>query len=121
MITLSNPRLSAVIENWPSGRKRVTATFLVESKIIKGVVCQRGLRSTTGKPKATTYYPQVAIVDGSDGKTYFIAGTTEYGQRLLIPGTMQFGHQYFTSGPEWEQIGNLLAEAWGEPTARAAV
>jgi hypothetical protein len=76
MITYSNPRLEAVIENWPIGGKRTTATFRIEAKPGKG---ERATRFTldpkTGKPSATkvlTYATKARIVDGSDGRTYII-------------------------------------------------
>ena len=58
MPTYSNPRLEAVIENWPSGGKRVVAHFKIEVKGSK----ERGTRFTvdpkTGKPlKKPPYEP----------------------------------------------------------------
>jgi hypothetical protein len=67
MITYSNPRIRAVIPNWPDGGKRVTATFEIETVEGKG---QRAVRTTTGKPKKLTYARRMRIVDGDDGRTY---------------------------------------------------
>jgi hypothetical protein len=75
-ITFASPRLSATIENWPSGGKRVTAQFLVESHPKKG---ERVSRTTTGKPKCTTYGRRMCIVDGSDGRTYLLQESSSYG------------------------------------------
>jgi hypothetical protein len=44
MTTYSNPRMHAVIENWPSGHDRVTATFSIETDPKRG---QRAVRVTT--------------------------------------------------------------------------
>ena len=103
---LSNPRQRAVIENWPSGRNRVTATFEVEATK-RG---QRVHRTITGKPKATTYHLRMCICDGDDGLTYLV-GLTEYGQRVIIPGTLKGIEYYYTeSSPEvCEMIDKLLA------------
>lgn len=98
----SNPRTEATIENWPSGSKRVTAEFKVETNN-KG---SRVVRTTTGKPKMTTYYLKMVLVDGDDGKIYAIA-ITEYGQAIAYPGTMKFSVYYY-QGPEFEQINEML-------------
>lgn len=111
MLQLSNPRKHAVIENWPSGRNRVTATFDVET----GKQGERVSRVTTGKPKRTTYCKRMAIVDGDDGKTYLIGETNGFGQMILMPATMAPGTKYFHAGSEedkegYEQIQQLLKE-----------
>jgi hypothetical protein len=70
MITFSNPRLEAVFEDWPiGGNKRGRCQFKVENGGKKGF---RISRTTTGKPKYSTYANQCAIVDGSNGKTYLL-------------------------------------------------
>jgi len=94
MIQLTNPRTEATIENWPYGRKQVTANFEVEANK-RG---ERVKRTTTGKPKATTYYAKCRIVDGDDGRTYVLA-QTEFGQIVLIPGTLKTT-EYFYSDSE---------------------
>ena len=43
----------------------------------------RILRTTTGKPKASTYSTQVAIVDGSDGRTYLLHYHNLYGNESV--------------------------------------
>lgn len=99
----SNPRKQAIVENWPSGGKRVTATFVVESNKSGS---QRVSRQTTGKPKATTYHERMTIVDGDDGKIYAI-GIAD-GQTILVwPGTMKYP-VYHYRGPEFDQIMELL-------------
>jgi hypothetical protein len=69
MITYNNPRMRAVVPNWPDDGKRVTATFEIE--IVEGRG-QRAVRTTTGKPKKLTYAKRMRIVDGSDGRTYIL-------------------------------------------------
>jgi len=80
-----NPRRRAIIENWPSGSNRVTAEFFVEATK-RG---ERINRITAGKPKSTTYYKKMFIVDGDDGKTYLVGLCNEMDCIVVIPGTMQ--------------------------------
>jgi hypothetical protein len=90
----SNPRLKAVIDNWPIGGKRTTATFAVEvSSSGRG---ERGTRFTidpkTGRPSATkvlTYADAVRIVDGDDGKTYFIELSRGYQMICVMESNMK--------------------------------
>ena len=103
MLQLSNPRTIAVIEDWPSGRNRVRCTFEVEATN-RG---QRVKRTTTGKPKTTTYNLRMAICDGDDGRIFLI-GLTECNQRITLKGT-----EYYYTGNEdhqamIEQIDRLL-------------
>jgi len=103
-MNLSNPRQEAVIEDWPIGRKRCTATFVVEDGGKKG---QRVARTTTGKPKRTTYYQRVMIVDGDDGRTYVIARTM-HNQMVVIPGTLKTTEYFYEGTPEHAMIKELL-------------
>lgn len=103
MIKLSNPRREAEINDWPHGKQRVVALFNVESNN-RG---ERVARITTGKPKFTTYHTRMLIVDGDDGRTYFI-GSTEYDQMVLIPGTMKGTKYFYPEDPEYAQIKQLL-------------
>ncbi len=77
--------MEAVIENWPSGSKRVRATFLID----QGPKGERGVRVTTGAPKKLTYATKARIVDGDDGRTY-IAELTCYGFVSIMRGDMKF-------------------------------
>jgi hypothetical protein len=86
--TYSNPRMSATIENWPSGSQRVTARFEIE-QTKRG---ERAVRTTTGEPKKLTFAKMVRIVDGSDGRTY-IAEYTAYGFISIMRGDMKFQHE----------------------------
>lgn len=103
MLKLSNPRESAVIENWPFGSKKVTAIFSVE-KNNRG---ERVSRTTTGKPKLTTYYVRCRIVDGDDRRTYVLA-LTEYGQIVVIPGTLKTATYYYAKDECYGEYKSLL-------------
>lgn len=87
-LTYSNPRLFASINNWPSGQKRVVATFTIE-QTAKG---ERAVRITTGAPKKLTYARRMRIVDGSDGKTY-IAALSDFGSITIFQGNMQYNQE----------------------------
>lgn len=89
MTNYSNPRKHAVIENWPNGSKRVTATFSIESDAKRG---ERAVRSTTGAPKKLTFAKLMRIVDGDDGRTY-IAALSLYGFINIMRGDMKYQHE----------------------------
>jgi hypothetical protein len=92
--TYTNPRTIAVVENWPSGNKRVTATFYVETDAKRG---QRAVRFTTGACKKLTYARQMRIVDGDDGRTY-IAALSNYGHVTIWRGDMKFNEETVHEG-----------------------
>lgn len=86
----SNPRMKAVIENWPSSfNKRVTAIFEIEQHPKRG---ERAVRITDGKPKTLTFAKLARIVDGDDGRTY-IAELTSYGFISIMRGDMKIQHE----------------------------
>lgn len=85
-LTYSNPRMSAVIPDWPSGSKRVTARFEIEQDAKRG---ERAVRTTDGAPKKLTFAKLARIVDGSDRRTY-IAEYTTYGHISIMRGDMKF-------------------------------
>jgi hypothetical protein len=87
----SNPRTTAVIENWPHGSQRVTAYFSIEADPKRG---ERAVRVTTGAPKKLTFARKMRIVDGDDGRTY-IATLTEFGHITIFKGDMKFHHESF--------------------------
>src|SRR5258708_6486102 len=89
MTTYSNPRMVAVIENWPNGSQRVTAHFSIESDPKRG---ERAVRVTTGAPKKLTYASKMRIVDGDDGRTY-IAALTGYGHITIWRGDMKYNEE----------------------------
>ncbi len=99
-LTFSNPVTECIIEDWPIGRQRCRARFLVETKPKKG---QRVLRWTenktrTGwnKPKATTFSIRACIVTGSDGRTYII-------RDLLSHIDVFQGDMKYTAGSVWKE------------------
>ncbi len=82
MLTFSNPRRKATFTDWPlSFSKRGECTFEVHSTVKKG---ERVSRTTTGKPKFTTYASKAAMVDGSNGKTYLLLYSDTYGAAVRI-------------------------------------
>jgi hypothetical protein len=91
----SNPRMSAIIENWPSGKNRVTAIFEIEQNK-KG---ERATRKTTGAIKKLTYAVKTRIVDGDDGRTY-IAELSMYGNIVIMNGDMKYMKESFNSKDE---------------------
>jgi hypothetical protein len=109
MTTYSNPRLTAVIDSWPSGSQRVTATFSIETDPKRG---QRAVRATTGAPKKLTFARQMRIVDGDDGRTY-IAALTDSGHITIKRGDMKYDHEtVFERDPRYP---TLLALFEGVP------
>ncbi|HEV2098526.1 MAG TPA: hypothetical protein VGR45_06315 [Stellaceae bacterium] len=84
MTTYSNPRMSAVIEDWPIGRKTCAATFQIEQNGQRG---ERAVRTTIGKPKKLTYATKARIVDGDDGRTYIVE-LAYHGGITVMKGTM---------------------------------
>lgn len=95
--TYTNPRLYAVIENWPSGGKRVTATFSIEI-VTKG---QRAVRVTDGAPKKLTFARKARIVDGDDGRTY-IAALTIFRNISIMRGDMKYQEEVvFADDPRY--------------------
>lgn len=95
MTTYSNPRIAAVVDNWPTGTKRCTATFRIE-RSPKG---ERAVRITTGAPKKLTYARKARIVDGDDGRTY-IAELTAYGFVSIMRGDMKYQHESVHPGDD---------------------
>lgn len=87
----SNPRTAATIENWPSGKHRITARFSIEVDPKRG---ERAVRVTTGAPKKLTFARKMRIVDGADGRTY-IAALTGYGHITIWQGNMQYNEEHF--------------------------
>lgn len=89
MKNYTNPRLEAVIPDWPSGSRRVEARFTIEARPGKG---ERAVRVTTGKPKVTTFASKTRIVDGDDGRTY-IAKLSMYGNVTIMRGDLQLDEE----------------------------
>ena len=90
-LTFSNPRKSAIIENWPKGfREKCTATFTVECDQKKG---ERLKREITGKPVYSRWNKSITLVDGSDGKTYFFEHSYSGGISVM-QGDMKYSAGY---------------------------
>lgn len=116
-ITFSNPRLQAEFADWPlGGSKRGVCRFAV-CKDKKGV---RASRTTTGKPKYTTYGGDACIADGSDGRTYVLrfAGKgydhiTVYRSDFLNVSREDFGRDaaVFPDDPEFSELSALIRVA----------
>ena len=112
--TYSNPRMSAVIEDWPYGSLRTTATFKIETVPGRG---QRGVRTTidpktgrTSAPKMLTYTRQARIVDGSDGRTY-IAEYSIYEFVTIMRSNMKLQEETIhKADPRYSETMNLFAE-----------
>jgi len=102
----SNPRMRAVMNNWPSGSKRVTAVFEIERHKWRG---ERAIRTTTGSPKVLTFAKMARIVDGDDGRTY-IAELSPYGHITIIRGDMKFEQEsIFERDPRYGEVLELFA------------
>jgi len=106
VLTYSNPRMSAVIPDWPSGRHRVTARFEIEQDPKRG---ERATRITDGATKKLTYAKLARIVDGSDGRTY-IAELSFYGFVSIMQGNMKFQQEaIFDKDPRFAAALELFA------------
>jgi len=87
----SNPRTLYQTDDWPYGRKRVTAVFTLE-QTNRGERVSRVTQNPKGgwnKPKKLTYSRAQRIVDGDDGKTY-IAVLSNYGSISIMQSNMQY-------------------------------
>lgn len=94
MTVYSNPRMSATIENWPSGSYRVTANFTIEQHEKRG---ERAVRTTIDpwskrprSPKQLTYAKKARLVDGDDGRLYIAELRPYSGAIAFIRGTMDY-------------------------------
>jgi len=105
----SNPRLSATIENWPSGKHRVTASFTIERHHARG---ERAVRVTTGKPKALTYAAKARIVDGDDGRVYILQLGSYSRAISVMRGTMDYMAEepIFEGQPRYAELLALFDE-----------
>jgi hypothetical protein len=111
--TYSNPRLSAEIADWPTGKYRTQAHFWIETDPKRG---QRACRTTkhpiTGKeaaPKKLTYAQKVRILDGDDGRTYIAEFSSIYRFVIIMRGDMKFEHEViFERDPRYSQLMGLF-------------
>lgn len=106
MTNYSNPRTSALVEDWPSGLRRVTAKFWIEAVPGKG---ERAVRVTTGKPVKLTFARRMRIVDGDDGRTYIVCATN-YGGVYIRRGDMKYDHESaHHPNPRYHELMELFA------------
>lgn len=121
MITFSNPRVEAVIENYPlGGSKRGPMKFWFERHPKRG---QRICRQSTGKVKTATFALMGAIVDGSDGKTYVIQCNysgfiTVYASDFMCAPVIEdkrghLGHTAFPDDSRFDELMTLIRQAQG--------
>jgi hypothetical protein len=109
MTEYSNPRMSAVVEGWPSGGKRDTAEFTIEQNATHG---ERGIRTTTGKPKKLTYGRAARIVDGDDGKVYVAVRAPHYDFVTIYRGDFKYAEEtIFPDDPRYAAVHKLLEPA----------
>jgi hypothetical protein len=103
----SNPRMSATVENWPSGKRHVTAHFLIEVDPKRG---ERAVRITTGAPKKLTYARKARIVDGDDGRLYIAElrqpSLSGFRHITIMRGTMDYQAEQpiFEDNPRYPEL-----------------
>lgn len=117
-ITFSNPRVHAVIADYPlGGGKRGQCVFSTERKDGKGI---RVGRKTTGAIKWDTYAGRIAIVDGEDGRTYILKTSVNYAGMITISrsdfkdaGADVTGKSgaFFPGDERYEELKALIEEA----------
>jgi len=116
----TNPRLHAEFPDWPlGGSKRGPCVFNVEHNAKRG---WRFARTTTGKPKTSTFGGNAAIVDGDDGRTYLIqqAGMydfiTIYRSDMLCadPAVIGGDHSVWSADPRYADLMALIKQANGK-------
>ena len=100
--------MEAVVDNWPSGGKRVTARFAIETHPKRG---QRGMRRTTGKVKTLTYCHQARLVDGDDGRIYIAEITLHWRFIHIRGGDLMNAETIFPDNPRYPEIRALFEVA----------
>lgn len=106
MTTYSNPRMSAVVNDWPHGARRVTANFEIEQVPGRG---ERAVRVTTGEPKKLTYTGKARIVDGDDGRIYIAERSPTYRHVSIMRGDMKYQHEVVHEGdPRYPELLKLF-------------
>lgn len=104
-VELSNFRLSASFPDWPLGGSRRGLCTFTHERNKRGQ--QRILRTTTGKPKASTYYPMICVADGSDGRVHLVA-LTDYGFIYVRSSDMQHAERTVHADAEPELYAQLV-------------
>lgn len=108
-VNYSNPRMRAVIDDWPFGsRLRTAATFEIDvSRTGRERATRVVIDPRSGKPcakKSLVWSRGSRILDGDDGKTY-IANLTEFGHISVFHGDMKYSHEaIFENNPRYTAI-----------------
>ena len=115
--TMSNPRTSVTIDDWPIGRQRCRARFWIERKAGKGEracrITENKTRTGWNKPKRATYARRCAIVDGDDGRTYILS--SGLGSVLVMQGDMKFSAGYvYPEDSQYDGLRLLLDTRTGD-------
>lgn len=108
---MKNATREKTVDNWPYGRLRTTATFEVESNKRGERVNRTTINPKNGrvsKPKSTTYFKKMAIVEMEDGKTSVIGLCKDFPMVSRLPGTLSTSESFFPGDEEFEQILRLL-------------
>lgn len=108
----TNPQTEVTIHDWPYGRDRTKAHFIVEHVPGKG---ERVIRTTvnpkTGKPNApkkTTFSAKARIATGEDGRLYILR-LTEYNFIDILESNMKYCYETIHSeNSEFEYTLSLL-------------
>lgn len=107
--TFSNPRKTAMVEDWPIGSKRCRTRFVVEVDDKRGERVARYTenkdRTGWNKPKRNTYASSFVIVDGDDGRTYLLSYSKNSSQLTVHSSDMK--HHLQTVWPETDSFGEL--------------
>lgn len=111
MVQYSNPRMEAMIDNWPlGGSKRGRAVFQIKTDPKRGERATRVTRDPVGgkfsAPKKLTFARKARIVDGDDGRTYIAELSPNYNHIVIMQGGMQY--QSETIFPDNERYPELI-------------
>ncbi len=127
----SNPRTTAVFENWPfGGAQRCRMEFKIECHPKRGERCLRWSTSAHGrvsKPKKSTYSTMCRIVDGDDGKTYILEYHQHSGMVSIRESNLKFSTAtFYPENEEHIELYNLFnvqtyQRAVDENSARVAM
>ena len=91
----SNPVKHLEVTDWPYGKFRTHATFMVESAKKGERVSRITVNPKTGrdnKPKKTTFSKLARIVTGEDNRTY-IAELSIYNHITIRESNLQYEHE----------------------------
>lgn len=110
-----------MFDDWPlGGGKRGRCEFRVVTDPKRG---QRVERTTTGKPKVTTYSDLAAVVDGDSGRTYLLHYGAQYGRCVTVMSSdmrhnvpsSELGHDHYITAigntPLFDELLALVKQA----------